>query len=165
MSLPFQGDVLDTNSQPAGIGEILQRYRREEASLIMILQDLQREYRYLPVEKLRAVADYLAIPLSHIYSVATFYKAFSIKPRGKTIIKICKGTSCHVRGAQLIEDELLRQLQIKAGETTPDLGFTVEIVNCVGACAMAPVVVTNEKFIGEMAPDKVAKLLENGHEN
>lgn len=144
--------------------EILERYPQTEDALIMVLQDIQREYNYLPADAIRAVAARLSLPLAKVVSVTTFYKAFSLNPRGKNIIKVCKGTTCHVRGAQLIEDELSRLLKIVAGQTTSDFGFTLEIVNCVGACAMAPVVVFNDKFIGDLSPDKVADILEKKNE-
>lgn len=144
--------------------EILERYPQTEDALIMVLQDIQREYNYLPADAIRAVAARLSLPLAKVVSVTTFYKAFSLNPRGKNIIKVCMGTTCHVRGAQLIEDELSRLLKIVAGQTTSDFGFTLEIVNCVGACAMAPVVVFNDKFIGDLSPDKVADILEKKNE-
>lgn len=151
----------DSNTK---LSTILEKYPRTEDALIMILQDVQREFNYLPAEVLKLVASHLALPLARVVSVSTFYKAFSMNPRGKSIIKVCKGTTCHVRGAQLIEDELSRLLKIVAGQTTPDLGFTLEIVNCVGACAMAPVVVINDRFHGDVSPDKVGKLLEKKDE-
>ena len=111
------------------VDEILSRYPRDEASLVMVLQDIQAQFRFLPCEALERVADQLDIPRSRVFSVSTFYKAFSLEPRGKVVIQVCKGTACHVRGAQLIEDELCRQLGIQVGETTPDHRFTLETVN------------------------------------
>ncbi len=143
------------------VDEILSRYPRDEASLVMVLQDIQAQFRFLPCEALERVADQLDIPRSRVFSVSTFYKAFSLEPRGKVVIQVCKGTACHVRGAQLIEDELCRQLGIQVGETTPDHRFTLETVNCVGACAMAPVVVMGEKYHREVKSSRIARLLKD----
>ena len=143
------------------VDEILNRYPSDESSLVMVLQDIQASFRFLPCEALERVADKLDIPRSRVFSVSTFYKAFSLKPRGKVVIQVCKGTACHVRGAQLLEDEFVRQLGIDVGKTTADLGFTLETVNCVGACAMAPVVVVGEKYHREVKPSRVARLLKD----
>jgi NADH:ubiquinone oxidoreductase subunit F (NADH-binding)/NADH:ubiquinone oxidoreductase subunit E/Pyruvate/2-oxoacid:ferredoxin oxidoreductase delta subunit len=139
--------------------EILSRYPREESSLVMVLQDVQSQFRFLPCEALERVATALGLPRSRVFSVATFYKAFSLKPRGKTVIQVCKGTACHVRGAQLLEDEFCRQLGVPLGATTRDLGFTIETVNCVGACAMAPVVIMGDRYHREVKPSQVQRML------
>jgi NADH-quinone oxidoreductase subunit E len=144
------------------VDEILASYPREESSLVMVLQDVQSEFRFLPCEALARVAAHLAVPRSRVFSVATFYKVFSLEPQGRVIIQICKGTACHVRGAQLIEDELCRQLAIPIGSTTEDLSYTIKTVNCVGACAMAPVVVVGEKYHGKVRASRTAKLLPEG---
>jgi NADH:ubiquinone oxidoreductase subunit E len=138
---------------------ILERYPREESSLIMILQDVQAEYNYLPPEVLKVVAKEIDVPKAKVFGVATFYKAFSLEPRGKEIIKVCMGTACHVRGAPLIRDELERMLGIKAGQTTRDLKFTLELVNCVGACAMAPVAIIGDTYYPNLTPDKLKKII------
>jgi NADH-quinone oxidoreductase subunit E len=131
--------------------------------LVSILQDVQSEYNYLPKEALAQVSQDLDIPLTRVYSVATFFKAFSLKPRGRHIINVCLGTACHVRGAVRIRDEIERELDIKPGETTKDLKFTLETVNCVGACALGPIVIIDGKYSGQMKPDKVKTLLESYH--
>ena len=140
---------------------ILERYPREEKSLIMILQDIQEEYNYLPPDVLQEVAKEINVPKARVFGVATFYKAFSLKPRGKEIIKVCMGTACHVRGAPLIKDELERQLNIKAGQTTKDHRYSLELVNCVGACAMAPVAIVGDTYYPNLGPDKLKKIIRN----
>ncbi|MBW2525608.1 MAG: NAD(P)H-dependent oxidoreductase subunit E [Deltaproteobacteria bacterium] len=144
------------------VDEILASYPREEASLVMVLQDVQSEFRFLPCEALSRVAEHLAVPRSRVFSVATFYKVFSLEPQGRVIIQVCKGTACHVRGAQLIEDELCRELEIPVGTTTEDLEFTIKTVNCVGACAMAPVVIVGDKYHGKVRASRATKLLPEG---
>ena len=143
----------------AKVDAILARYPSDESSLVMVLQDVQSQFHFLPCEALDHVSERLEVPRSKVFSVATFYKVFALKPQGRTVIKICKGTACHVRGAQLLEDELCRQLGGGVGGTTADLGFTVETVNCVGACAMAPVVVVGEKYHRDVKPARVQKLI------
>ncbi len=138
--------------------EILGRYPAEPQHLISVLQDIQLEYRYLPKEALEKVADTLTVPLAKVYGVATFYKAFSLTPRGETILHVCTGTACHIRGAPLLLHELEVQLGIGPGETTEDLAFSLEAVNCVGACALAPVVVANETAHGNLSVTKVRRL-------
>ena len=141
---------------------IFNRYPREESSLIMVLQDIQEEYRYLPQETLIEAAKILGIPQSKVFGVATFFKAFSLTPRGETVIQVCTGTACHVRGSNLIMDKLERETCCKAGETTKDLKFTLEGVNCVGACALGPVVVVNDEMVGNVTMQKTRKLLGKG---
>jgi len=146
-------------SDPIKVKEILKHYKYEQSSLIHILQDIQVEYRYLPKETMLFVARELKIPLSRIYSVANFYNAFSLKPKGKHLISVCLGTACHVRGGKRIAEEAERILSIKSGETTPDLEFTLETVNCLGACALGPVVVVDGHYYGQMTSLKMKKLL------
>ncbi len=140
------------------IEEILARYPAEPQHLISVLQDIQLEYRYLPKEAIAKVAETLTVPLAKVYGVATFYKAFSLTPRGETILHVCTGTACHIRGAPLLLHELEAQLGIKPGETTADMTFSLEAVNCVGACALAPVVVANETAHGNLSVTKVRRL-------
>ena len=125
----------------------------------MILQDIQKEYHYLPPEALTMTAEALDLPLSKLASVSTFYNSFSLEPRGENIVKVCLGTACHIRGARLIQDQLEHKLGISAGETTEDMAYTLEAVACVGACAMAPVVIVNDKYHGSLNVTKAAKLL------
>jgi NADH:ubiquinone oxidoreductase subunit E len=137
---------------------ILQRYPQEPQHLISVLQDVQLEYRYLPQPALEQVSARLGVPLAKVYGVATFYKAFSLTPRGETVLRVCTGTACHIRGAPLILNELENRLEIKPGETTEDLAFSLEAVNCVGACALAPVVMANNKAHGNLSVTRVRKL-------
>ena len=142
--------------------EILGRYPQEEPALIQVLQDVHRAYNYLPCDVLERVADALDVPLAKVFSVSTFYKAFSLKPQGDTIVKVCTGTACHIRGAGQLVEEFERKLGIGPDETTEDLKFTVKTVNCVGACAMAPLVIVGEKYFGSAKPVKVPTYLAEG---
>jgi NADH-quinone oxidoreductase subunit E len=153
--------------ETTALSDILSRYPAAEPSLIQVLQDVHRAYNYLPCDVLVKVAEALDVPLAKVFSVGTFYKAFSLVPQGRTIVRVCTGTACHIRGAGQLLEELERQLDIKAGETTKDMGFTIKTVNCVGACAMAPVVIVGEKYHGAAKPAKVGRMLGQGggHEN
>lgn len=142
--------------------EIIERHPNEPESLIGILQDIQREYNYLPCEALEETAKALDVPLSKVFSVSTFYNAFSLTPRGKKVIRICKGTACHIRGAHLLEHQFESQLKIKAGETTEDLEYTLEVVACVGACAMAPVVIVDDNYHANVGVNDVKRLIKRG---
>jgi len=143
------------------IRSILDSHERDPGMLVAVLQDVQAEYNYLPKGTLTHVSQGLDIPLTQVYSAATFFKAFSLKPRGRHIINVCLGTACHVRGAVRILEEMGRQLDIKPGETTKDFKYTMETVNCVGACALGPIVIINGKYSGQMKTDKVKALLES----
>ena len=142
------------------VDEIIRRYHSEREFLIQILQDISSEYNYLPEPCLRLITQRLDVPLSSVFSAATFYKAFSLEPRGKHLIHVCVGTACHVRGARQILSKIERKLDIKAGQTSKDLMFTLETVNCLGACALGPVVVIDGEYHGQMTQLKVKKLLE-----
>jgi NADH:ubiquinone oxidoreductase subunit E len=142
--------------------EILGKYPHEEPALIQVLQDVHRAYNYLPCDVLERVAEALDVPLAKVFSVSTFYKAFSLEPQGDTIVKVCTGTACHIRGAGQLVEELERQLGVGPGETTEDMKFTVKTVNCVGACAMAPVLIVGEKYWGSAKSARMAKYLAEG---
>ena len=141
------------------IEHILNQYDYQKGSLISILLEIQTEYNYLPKKALIQVADKLGVRLIDVYSVATFYKVFSLKPRGKHIISVCLGTACHVRGGGKIVEEIERELNIKDGETTEDMQFTLESVRCLGACALGPVIVIDGEYYGQMTSKKVGKVL------
>lgn len=143
------------------VGAVLARYQRDEGFLVSILQDVQTKLNYLPREALLKVSQGLDVPLSRVYSVATFFKAFSLKPRGRHLLHVCMGTACHVRGAVRVLDRIEQELGIGSGETTRDLEYTLETVNCVGACALGPVVVVDGEYAGQMTSDKVKHLLES----
>lgn len=143
------------------VGQVLQKHRYDKSLLVDILQDIQAEGGYLPKEVLEETGKGLGVPLSRVYSVATFYKAFSLKPRGRHLINVCMGTACHVRGAGKVLERIEQELGIKTGENTPDNKFTLETVNCVGACALGPMVIIGEDYHGEMTPDAVGSVLKN----
>lgn len=128
-------------------------------ALTQELIEVQKKYGYLDADKLREVAAYFGVDESHIWGVATFYNAFRFKPLGKTHIKICMGTACHLSGGQLVLEAAERELNIKVGETTPDMNFSIERVACVGCCMLAPVVVINEKVYPKMSPLKFEETL------
>jgi len=139
--------------------EIIERHGYQKASLIGILQDIQGEMNYLPRKALVQVGKSLDIPLTHIYEVATFYKAFSLEPRGKHTIQVCLGTACHVRGGSRVLDYLENRLEVKPGGTTKDLSFTLESVNCLGACALGPMMVIDKKYFGKINMNKIESIL------
>lgn len=142
------------------VEEILSLHFHSKASLIPILQEIQNDYNYLPEDALIHISRKLSIPLIDIYSVATFYKSFSLTPRGRNLITVCLGTACHVRGAPRILDEFQRRLKISAGDTTPDNLFTLQTVNCLGACALGPIVVVNEEYYSQTTISKVGSIIE-----
>jgi len=143
------------------VKRILDKYHHDRGLLVSILQDVQAEHYYLPEEAIVEVSRGLEVPLSGVYSVATFFKAFSLKPRGRHLINVCLGTACHVRGAVRVLEAIERELGIKPGETTEDLKYTLETVNCVGACALGPILIVGEEYSGEMTTEKVKPLLES----
>lgn len=139
--------------------KVLHRYPQEQRFCLAIMQDLQKLYNYIPREGMEALADYLSCPLSSLYSMATFYKALSLKPKGEHIIKLCDGTACHIRGSSSLRDGVERILGIRDGETTPDGMFSLELVNCLGSCALAPVMVVDDTYHGKVAVDKLEEIL------
>lgn len=141
------------------LAEILKKYGKDKSQLVSILQDIQAEYNFLPREALEKLSKKMDIPQSQIYSMATFFRAFSLNKRGKHIVNVCLGTACHVRGAELIVESLERQLGIGRGQTTQDLNYTLESVNCMGCCATGPVVKIGEEYFGHMTNDKVEPML------
>jgi NADH-quinone oxidoreductase subunit E len=136
------------------IHEIIDREACDEGSIISALEKIQQHYRYLPKEALILASQRLGVPLSQAYAVATFYNAFSLKPKGKYCLQICMGTACHVRGSPQLLDQMETKFNIKGGETTPDHLFTLETVNCLGACALGPIVVVNDEYSGQMTVQK-----------
>lgn len=141
------------------LDSILDGRRSQPNQIIEVLQDVQENYGYVPEEAMRAVASGLGMPLMEVYSVASFYKAFSLTPRGKNVLKICTGTACHVRGSKLILNQAIGQLGVEPDEITEDGLFTIEHVNCLGACALAPVVTENGTTHHHMNPGKLRKLI------
>lgn len=142
------------------VDEILADYPAQTEQLIQVLQDVNRAFNYLPAEALRRVSETLGVPVARVYGVARFYSAFSLEPRGRNIVQVCEGTACHVRGAARVGDEFRRLLELPpAGGTTPDMEFTVVGVNCVGACALGPVVIANGEYHGKLRANHVGKLV------
>jgi len=139
---------------------ILDQHRRNPANIVAILQDIQAKANWLPEEDLRYVCAELSIPLSKLMGLATFYRAFSLDPRGKHIVSVCLGTACHVRGAERIVGAIERELGIKGGETDKDLQWTLETVNCLGACALGPIVVVGGEYHGQMTSAKATRLVQ-----
>lgn len=141
------------------VNDIVKKWDVRKDFLIEILQDVQDVYSYLPREVLVEVSKTLAIPLNQVYEVATYYRAFSLKPKGKHPIQVCLGTACHVRGAKLVLDSLERELKIKEGETTEDKLFSLDIARCLGCCGIAPVITVGKEVMGKVSQSKVPAIL------
>ena len=141
------------------IYNILKNHSWEESALISILHEIENLYNYLPAWALRHISEKLNIPMIQVYGVASFYDAFHLKPRGKHLIRVCKGTACYLKGATQVFEALERELGIKEGETTRDQKFTLQAVHCVGACALAPVVVIGERYFDKTSPTKLRSML------
>jgi NADH-quinone oxidoreductase subunit E len=139
--------------------QIVARYKADQGSVIAILQDVQQEFSYLPRPALESVSRELAIPLSRVLSLATFYRAFSLRPRGRHPVHVCLGTACHVRGAQRVLEKFEREMELKAGQTSADLEFSLDAVRCVGCCGLAPVVMVGEEIHGKITPARVSGLI------
>lgn len=142
------------------VAKVIDRYNGKRTALISILHEIQDRYDYLPEEALREVASRLQMDINALYGVATFYKAFTLVPKGKHSITLCLGTACHVRGGPKILREMKQLLKIEPGQTTQDRKFSLNVVNCLGACAIGPVMVVNGKFYGEMTPLKARQLID-----
>jgi NADH-quinone oxidoreductase subunit E len=141
------------------VDTIIKQYKGKESAILAILQDIQGKKKYLPKEILEQVSQKMQIPVTHIFRLATFYNALSIKPRGKHKIDVCLGTACHVRGGNKIIDRMKRDLGIPVGETTKDKRFTLESVRCVGCCSLGPVAVVDGNVYGRLTQDKIPALL------
>lgn len=140
------------------LSKILENYKNHEGNLISLLQDIQGEFGYISEEAVSSLARKLEIPPSNFFGVATFYSQFHLKPRGKNIITACTGTACHVKGADKLITGIQKEIGLSAGEdTSKDMGFTLEKVNCVGACSIAPVVIVNSKVVGKASQDIIVK--------
>ena len=141
------------------VDEIIDRYQGEQGALIQLLLDIQSEFNWISKEVLVRISERLQIPLSQIYRVASFYKAMSLTPVGRHQVQVCLGTACHVRGGPKILDKVEEALKIKAGETTKDMNFTLRRVNCLGCCALGPVIVVDGNYHGKVASTKVEEIL------
>ncbi len=142
------------------VNEIVDKYQAKRTFLISILHDIQDQYTFLPEKALRKVASRLQMDINDLYGVATFYKSFSLVPKGRHSITLCLGTACHVRGGPKILREMKRELGIEPGQTTQDQQFSLGVVNCLGVCAIGPVMVADGKFYGEMNWVKAKRILE-----
>ena len=141
------------------IADILHNYPAQQRYSLAMLQDMQRHFNYIPREGMEALADYLDCPLCSLYAMATFYKALSLKPKGRHIIKLCDGTACHIRGSVNLVSGVERLLGIQAGETSADGQFSLELVNCLGSCALAPVMVVDDTYYGKVTMERLPEIL------
>ena len=139
--------------------DIFSHYHGDKQELIPILQEAQEQFRYLPAEAMREIGRFLRVPESTIYGVSTFYAQFKLTPLGRKIVKVCRGTACHVRGGDKILEETEKILGIKAGETTDDLEYTLETIACFGSCALAPVLVIDDVVHGRVTTNKVKSII------
>jgi len=144
---------------PQFVDRVIREYRGRVGFLIPMMQDIQAEYGFLPREALEHLASRLSIPLSQVYSVATFYASFRLAPKGKHVITLCMGTVCYLKGAKAINDRIRETLGVEAGQTTADGLFTYQPVNCVGMCALAPVLLIDEKHFSKVTPEQVSEIL------
>jgi NADH-quinone oxidoreductase subunit E len=152
-------EELNVDEKIGNVGEVLSEVEKKKGVLIHAFQSIQKEYNYLPEDVLNALSRKLDIPLSEVYSTASFYKHFYFKPRGRNVLCVCVGTACHVRGAGKVLEKIEESFGIKEGETTPDMSLTLETVGCVGCCGLAPVVTVNEEVVGDLNPKKVNEII------
>jgi NADH:ubiquinone oxidoreductase subunit E len=150
---------LDADEQTR-VDAIIGRYEGGRESLVPILQGITNEFNWLPPQLLSRVSEVKRIPIEHILRIATFYKAFSLKPRGRNIVTVCMGTACHVKGAPRIIERLERELGVRTGETTRDMQFTLEAVRCIGCCGLSPVATVGQDLYGKLSPAKAANILD-----
>jgi NADH-quinone oxidoreductase subunit E len=153
------GKAPDADEAGAAVRRAVKKYGGQRRAVIQVLQELQGRLRWLSPETLEAVARELGVSAAHVFSVATFYKAFSLEPRGRHLCTVCMGTACHVRGGGAILEHFERKLGIRAGETTPDREYSLERVNCLGACALAPLAVVDGRYFGQMTETKANQVL------
>ncbi|MFH2126071.1 MAG: NAD(P)H-dependent oxidoreductase subunit E [Pseudomonadota bacterium] len=141
------------------IDEIIERYPGKPEYLLFLLQDIQAAFNYVSPEALTLVCDHTGVPESQAYSVATFYQSFSLEPKGEHEVKVCQGTACHLKGSERLVEHMERRLGVKAGGTTEDLSFTLETVNCLGCCALSPVVVVDDEYYSQATARKLDKAI------
>jgi len=141
------------------VTQIVERYEGDPGMLIPMIQDLQAEYGYLPAEQLREIAVALKVPLTRVYGVVMFYSSFRLAPKGAHEVTLCMGTVCHLKGAPRISEAICQEYDIEPGGTTPDRLFTLQAVNCVGACALAPVMIVDGKYYDGVNPESALKIL------
>jgi NADH:ubiquinone oxidoreductase subunit E/NAD-dependent dihydropyrimidine dehydrogenase PreA subunit len=165
-NLPYPGPAESEPSesdagQLAEVDAILDRYGIQQSSILPALQDINEKYRWLPPGAVKRVAEVVGLPLAQVLRIASFYNMFSFEPRGKHVVTVCDGTACHVRGSSRLLDTVREELAIGPGQTTPDRAFTLEVVNCLGACALAPVLVVDGKYHEKVMPDKLRRIVES----
>ncbi len=162
--LKSEAAVETVNAMPIELNDLdalIEPYLGKKEMVIPVLQQVQDHYGYLPRPAMERVSQLMHIPLSRLYGVATFYAQFKMKPRGRYIIRVCKGTACHIQGSPKIAERIEEILGVQSGETTDDLRFTLEEVACIGACALAPVIMVNDNPHGRLTPDKVKAILDS----
>jgi len=159
--IPADEDPVAIAEQRARIDQVIVDCQKRKGSTMLILNQLQSELGHISRPMQNYIADKLGVPLKDVYGVVTFYSFFTMKPRGKHVVRVCMGTACHVRGAAKILDRLVEKLEVKPGETSPDRQVTLETVNCVGACALGPVVVADNAYSGQMNVAKADRLLKS----
>ena len=152
-------EELNVDEKIGHVKDILTDAQKKRGVLIHAFQSIQKEYNYLPEDVLNALSKKLAIPLSEVYSTASFYKHFYFKPRGRNVVCVCTGTACHVRGASKVLEKVEEAFGVKKGETTADLAVTLETVGCVGCCGLAPVATVNDEIIGDLSVKKVNEII------
>jgi len=148
-----------TDQEVQKVDQIINAYSNGNSNLIHVLQDINTEFGYLPEQGLRRVSEKMTVPLTEVCGMATFFKSFRLQPRGRHLITVCMGTACHVRGAPRIVDKMEQDLGIHEGQTTDDQRFTLETVNCVGACALGPTIIVDGKYHGQVNLKRVDSLL------
>jgi len=158
-SLDFAAIQAMFENNAAKVEGLIDSYVDKKEQLISLLQDIQAEFNYIPQDVIIKISQKLDIPLSQVFSVATFFQAFSLKPRGRHTITVCVGTACHVKGGQRLVEKMARDYNLKPGETTDDERFTLETANCLGCCALGPVVVVDGKYESQVNPEKLDKIL------
>jgi NADH-quinone oxidoreductase subunit E len=157
--IPLTTDTLSTADVRGKLQNVFSHYTGQQHELIAILQETQEQFRYLPAAAIKEIAKFLHISESVVYGVSTFYAQFKLTPEGKKIIRVCRGTACHVRNSARVLSEIEKLLGIKAGETTKDMEYTLETVACIGACALAPTMTIDDEVYGKMTPKKAAEVL------
>jgi len=162
MDKATQMETVDTDDVDYDeLDDIIEKdFGRDKENLIMMLQAIQKRFNYLPKSALNYLSTKIGVPLSQIYGVATFYSTFSLKPRGRHVISTCRGTACHVRGAEKVREKIEKVLGISEGETTPDDCFTLETVRCVGGCSLGPMIKINDDMYGRLSSDQIKKILD-----
>jgi len=149
----------DRIQEKDGMEKLIHKYPADRRFLLAMMQDVQKEFNFLPKESLDLISRYVHLPVAKVYSMATFYKAFSLVPKGRYCIKVCDGTACHIKGSNVLIDQIFQLLQIKPGETTQDEEFSLETVNCLGACAIAPVMLVNGKVHAKVTSGKLEEVI------